>query len=130
MLNSVALRLLIVLCSQVTPTQFLETINAINECLIHAHSLRYSLFDNALSFFTLQISRAFLKSHYEKEMERLHQLIDKINIERYNPVGLNILWPRKVAFMFVRLLRHRVLRVFSKVLHSVPRLAGDRVLRK
>ncbi|OBZ80028.1 hypothetical protein A0H81_00166 [Grifola frondosa] len=36
---------------RVTPTQFLETINAINELLISAHSLRHSFFDNALSFF-------------------------------------------------------------------------------
>jgi hypothetical protein len=34
-------------------------------------------------------------------MRRLQQIIDKINISLYNPVGLNILWPRNVAFMFV-----------------------------
>lgn len=51
---------------QITPTQFLETVNAINECLISAHSLRGSFVDNALAFFTLQLSRLVLKSHYEK----------------------------------------------------------------
>lgn len=40
--------------------------------------------------------------HFLQEMENLHQLIDDLNLHLYNPAGLNILWPRKVAFMFVR----------------------------
>ncbi|KAK7064786.1 Golgin a7 [Favolaschia claudopus] len=51
---------------RITPTQFLESINAINELLISAHSLRYSFLDNMLSVFTLQLSRVLLASHYEK----------------------------------------------------------------
>lgn len=51
---------------QITPTQFLESINAINEVLISAHSLRHSFLDNMLSVFTLQLSRLILTSHYEK----------------------------------------------------------------
>lgn len=54
------------LTRQITPTQFLDTINTINEILISAHSLRHSFVDNALSFFTLQISRLVLTPHYEK----------------------------------------------------------------
>lgn len=34
-------------------------------------------------------------------MERLQQVIGELNRRLYNPVGLNILWPRRVAFMFV-----------------------------
>jgi hypothetical protein len=34
-------------------------------------------------------------------MQRLEQLIGDLNAELYNPVGLNILWPRNVAFLFV-----------------------------
>ena len=34
-------------------------------------------------------------------MMRLHQLIDELNIGTYNPVGLNILWPRNVGFLYV-----------------------------
>lgn len=37
-------------------------------------------------------------------MMRLHHLIDDLNIGTYNPVGLNILWPRNVAFLYVSLL--------------------------
>ena len=51
---------------QITPTQFLVTINAINELLISAHSIRHSFINNVLAVFTLQISRLFVVSHYEK----------------------------------------------------------------
>lgn len=53
---------------QITPTQFLETINTVNEILISAHSLRHSMIDNVLAFFSLQLSRLVVKSHYEKVM--------------------------------------------------------------
>jgi hypothetical protein len=36
-----------------------------------------------------------------QEMKRLEELIVQLNRELYNPVGLNILWPRNVAFLFV-----------------------------
>jgi hypothetical protein len=51
---------------QITPTQFLESINAINELLISAHSLRHSFLDNMLAVFSLQLSKLILTSHYEK----------------------------------------------------------------
>jgi len=35
-------------------------------------------------------------------MKRLQELITQLNSELYNPVGLNILWPSNVAFLFVR----------------------------
>ncbi|KAI0089867.1 Golgin subfamily A member 7/ERF4 family-domain-containing protein [Irpex rosettiformis] len=88
---------------RITPTQFLETINAINERLISAHSLKWSCFDNALSFFTLQLSRLFVSSHHDRQMRLLRKTIDEINTTLYNPVGLNILWPRNVAFMFLEI---------------------------
>lgn len=37
-------------------------------------------------------------------MERLHEKIKDLNKILFNPVGLNILWPRKVAFLFVRII--------------------------
>ncbi|TFK86546.1 hypothetical protein K466DRAFT_663695 [Polyporus arcularius HHB13444] len=88
---------------RITPTQFLETVNAINEILLSAHSLRHAFVDNALAYFSLQISRALVKTHYEKEMERLHALIDELNVQMYNPVGLHIRWPRSVAFLFLEI---------------------------
>ncbi|KAH7908205.1 Golgin subfamily A member 7/ERF4 family-domain-containing protein [Hygrophoropsis aurantiaca] len=88
---------------RITPTQFLETINSLNEILISAHSIRHSFFHNFLAVMTLQISSLLLSTHYEKEMRRLAQLIDDLNVQLYNPVGLNILWPRKVAFLFLEI---------------------------
>ncbi|RDX51508.1 hypothetical protein OH76DRAFT_298389 [Lentinus brumalis] len=88
---------------RITPTQFLETVNAINEILLSAHSLGHAFVDNALAYFSLQISRALVKTHYEKEMERLHGLIDELNVQMYNPVGLHIRWPRSVAFLFLEI---------------------------
>ena len=36
-----------------------------------------------------------------QEMDRLHVLIDELNVQMYNPMGLHIRWPREVAFLFV-----------------------------
>ena len=36
-----------------------------------------------------------------KEMKRLQDLLEKWNRDLYNPVGVNIRWPREVAFLFV-----------------------------
>ncbi|KAJ7102507.1 Golgin subfamily A member 7/ERF4 family-domain-containing protein [Mycena belliarum] len=88
---------------RITPTQFLESINAVNELLIAAHSLRHSFLDNFLSVFTLQLSRLLMTTHFEKKMRQLQQLIDELNAQVYNPVGLNILWPKKVAFLFMEI---------------------------
>ncbi|KAL0945564.1 hypothetical protein HGRIS_014725 [Hohenbuehelia grisea] len=88
---------------RITPTQFLESINAINELLISAHSLRHSFFDNALAVLTLQLSRILVTTHYEKKMLHLRHLFDELNSAIYNPVGLNLLWPRKVAFLFLEI---------------------------
>jgi len=51
---------------RISATRFLESINSVNEILISAHSLRHSCLDNALAFFTLQLSRLVKTSHYEK----------------------------------------------------------------
>ncbi|EJD04480.1 uncharacterized protein FOMMEDRAFT_167657 [Fomitiporia mediterranea MF3/22] len=88
---------------RITPTQFLETINMINEMLIEAHSLRWSFLDNTLAVLTLYISRFFVSSHYDRKMGRLKEMIEEQNKRVYNPVGLNILWPKDVAFMFLEI---------------------------
>ncbi|KAI0271582.1 Golgin subfamily A member 7/ERF4 family-domain-containing protein [Gloeopeniophorella convolvens] len=86
---------------RVTPTQFLESINAINEVLISAYSLKHSVLDNVVEILSLQLSRLVLASHYEREMKRLQCLMDDLNRDLFNPAGLNLLWPRKVGFLFV-----------------------------
>ncbi|THH11379.1 hypothetical protein EW145_g718 [Phellinidium pouzarii] len=88
---------------RITPTQFLETVNAINESLIEAHNLRWSFLDNTLAYLTLYISRLFVRSYYDRQMQRLQNLVVGLNKRLYNPVGLNILWPKDVAFMFLEI---------------------------
>jgi len=88
---------------RITPTQFLETINGINEMLISAHSLKRSFMDNTLALCTLYLSLLVMDTHYERTMRKLAQFIDRLNLELYNPRGLNILWPRKSAFMFLEI---------------------------
>lgn len=34
-------------------------------------------------------------------MQRLRRVIEDLNVMLFNPVGLNILWPGNVAFLFV-----------------------------
>jgi hypothetical protein len=36
-----------------------------------------------------------------QEMKRLERLVEDLNLQLFNPAGLNVLWPRKVGFMFV-----------------------------
>ncbi|KAI0771036.1 Golgin subfamily A member 7/ERF4 family-domain-containing protein [Trametes elegans] len=105
---------------RITPTQFLETINAVNEILLSAHSLGHAFVDNALAFFSLQTSRALKKTHYEKEMERLKAMLDALNVQIYNPVGLHIRWPRPVAFLFLEIEYYATFHVHMLSVSSFP----------
>ena len=111
-----------------TPTQFLESINSINEILIEAHSVRYAFLDNFLGVVTLQMTSVLgVKTHYDRvriiyflstflvhllflllpqEMDKLQTMFDDLNASLYNPAGLHLLWPRQVAFLFVSTLRN------------------------
>jgi hypothetical protein len=44
--------------------------NTVNEILVSAHSLGHACFDNAFEILSLQISRLFWTSHYEKVCPR------------------------------------------------------------
>ncbi|KAF8499124.1 Golgin subfamily A member 7/ERF4 family-domain-containing protein, partial [Russula emetica] len=88
---------------RITPRQFMESINAINEILISANSLWHSVFDNGVEIFSLQLSRLVISTHYEREMKRLQRLIDDLNRQLFNLAGLNMLWPRKVGFLFLEI---------------------------
>ncbi|KII86445.1 hypothetical protein PLICRDRAFT_291004 [Plicaturopsis crispa FD-325 SS-3] len=84
---------------RITPTQFLETINSINEVLISAYSIRHAALYNVLAVFSLQLSTLILPSHYDK----LERIFEHWNKELYNPAGLHLLWPRRVAFLFLEI---------------------------
>ncbi|KAH9996619.1 Golgin subfamily A member 7/ERF4 family-domain-containing protein, partial [Russula vinacea] len=88
---------------RITPRQFMESINAINEILISAYSLWRSVFDNCVEIFSLQLSRVLISTHYEREMKRLERLVVDLNRHLFNLAGLNMLWPRKVGFLFLEI---------------------------
>ncbi|KAH0838715.1 Golgin subfamily A member 7/ERF4 family-domain-containing protein [Lanmaoa asiatica] len=88
---------------RITATQFHQTINDINEILISAHSIQHAFVDNLLAVITLQLSTLVMTSHYAKDMRRLKRKIEELNAQLYNPVGLHILWPQKVAFLFLEI---------------------------
>jgi len=88
---------------RITPRQFMECINAINEILISAYSLWHSVIDKGIEIFSLQLSRLVISTHYEREMKRLQRLIDDLNRQLFNLAGLNVLWPRKVGFLFLEI---------------------------
>ncbi|KAF5392442.1 hypothetical protein D9757_002109 [Collybiopsis confluens] len=58
---------------RITPTQFLESMNSINELLISAHSFRRSILDNLLAVITLQLSTLLWSTHYDKVAYALFQ---------------------------------------------------------
>ncbi|CAG7847974.1 SubName: Full=Putative uncharacterized protein {ECO:0000313/EMBL:EGN94093.1} [Serendipita indica DSM 11827] len=88
---------------RITPTQWLDTVNGINEILISAHSLKRAAFHHILSVLTLYISSMLMDSHYDKEMSRLRTFIDQCNEQLYHSQGLNILWPRSNGFLFLEI---------------------------
>lgn len=88
---------------RLTPTQFLESINSINEVLISAHSLRHAFLDNVITLMSLQLSRLVMSTHFQKELKKLRSLVGELNEISFNPVGLNILWPGDVAFQFLEI---------------------------
>jgi hypothetical protein len=61
---------------------------------------------------------------FTQEMNRLRRHMDELNHQLFNPVGLNILWPRKVGFLFVSYINDILAITFDKSI--IP--AGDRVL--
>ncbi|KAN0121523.1 Golgin subfamily A member 7/ERF4 family domain containing protein [Russula decolorans] len=113
---------------RITPRQFMESINAINEILISAYSLWHSVIDNGVEIFSLQLSRLVISTHYDRvcsfasgrEMKRLQRHIDDLNRQLFNLAGLNMLWPRKVGFLFVSR-RRRSFERFD-VLTRLPKL--------
>ena len=58
---------------QITPTEFQETINEINEILVNAYSLTRSFMDHTLAILTLYLSMLVI----DKNLKPLMQLADR-----------------------------------------------------
>ncbi|KAL7416857.1 Golgin subfamily A member 7/ERF4 family-domain-containing protein [Mrakia frigida] len=88
---------------RVTPSQFQDLINDINALLLQANSFSHAVVDNVLMVVTFHLSLLVRQSHFEKELDRLERIIETKNIEIFNPAGLNVLSPRKKAFLFLEI---------------------------
>ena len=105
---------------QVNPTQWSSFMNDLNAILASAYNPRLSIVDNTLAVLTLYLSKFIKTSHYDKvgsgsfctldvlkrscriqEMKRFDERVFEAN-RIFNLKGLNILDPRKNAFLFVR----------------------------
>ncbi|KAH9818476.1 Golgin subfamily A member 7/ERF4 family-domain-containing protein [Melampsora americana] len=86
---------------RITPLQLQNTLNDLNGILASAYDPYKSILDNTLSVLTLYLSPLFFTSHYQKEMIGFSHALELANQKIFNPVGLNLLHPRKVAFLFV-----------------------------
>ncbi|KAH8925878.1 hypothetical protein BT69DRAFT_1279332 [Atractiella rhizophila] len=88
---------------RITPTEFQNTLNEMNSILASAHAPSKSIFDNLLAIFTFYLSPLMISTHYQREMRKFDQTIKDANRETFNPAGLNILHPRKNAFLFLEI---------------------------
>lgn len=121
--------------------------------LASAHDPYKSCFDNCCAVLTFYISPYLLGSHYERvggvvigafspsrnsllipalqqEMAKFDRMMDRANREIYNPAGLNLLSPRRNAYLFVSrvetlLARRGLARRGADCLAAVIRAAGD-----
>ncbi|KAI5480339.1 hypothetical protein MNV49_000914 [Pseudohyphozyma bogoriensis] len=88
---------------RISPTDFQNTLNELNTVLLSAHDPYKSAFDNCFAVLTLYMSPHILGSHYEREMDKFEKILERANREIYNPAGLNILSPRRTAFLFLEI---------------------------
>ncbi|KAK4698999.1 hypothetical protein P7C70_g7268, partial [Phenoliferia sp. Uapishka_3] len=88
---------------RVTPTAYQNTLNELNNILASAHDPYKSALDNTLAVLTLYLSPRIFGSHYQREMKKFDEALNRANRDVYNPVGLNILSPRRTAFLFIEI---------------------------
>ncbi|GAA5854072.1 hypothetical protein JCM9279_004372 [Rhodotorula babjevae] len=88
---------------RVSPTDYQNALNEINEVLASAHDSTRSLLDNCLAIVTLYLSPLVLSSHYQREMRRLRTVLERLNRDLFNPAGLNLLSPLSTAFLFLEI---------------------------
>ncbi|PLW40515.1 hypothetical protein PCASD_08852 [Puccinia coronata f. sp. avenae] len=86
---------------RISPLQLQDTLNDLNLILASAYDPYSSIFDNTLAILSLYISPWLLGTHHKRQMALFQDTLDQYNKSVYNPVGLNILHPQKVAFLFL-----------------------------
>ncbi|GAA6042005.1 hypothetical protein JCM8097_009141 [Rhodosporidiobolus ruineniae] len=86
---------------RISPTDFQNTLNELNTVLASAHDPAKSCFDNCLAVLTLYISPHVVGTHYDREMRKFDRVLERANRDVFNPAGLNILSPRRNAYLFL-----------------------------
>ncbi|KAM0788917.1 hypothetical protein ACM66B_002996 [Microbotryomycetes sp. NB124-2] len=87
--------------SRITPRQYESIMSEINDVLASAHDPSKSFWDNIVAVLTLYLSPKTIGSHFEREMTRFQQVLQKANRDVLNPVGLNVLSPRRNGFLYL-----------------------------
>ncbi|EFP79989.1 uncharacterized protein PGTG_05214 [Puccinia graminis f. sp. tritici CRL 75-36-700-3] len=88
---------------RISPLQLQNTLNDFNLILASAYDPYSSILDNTLAVLSLYISPWILGTHHKRQMNLFKDTLEQYNKSVYNPVGLNILHPQKVAFLFLEI---------------------------
>ncbi|SCV70742.1 BQ2448_3504 [Microbotryum intermedium] len=88
---------------RVTRKEFESTLNDMNAILASAHDPYRSILDNCCAILTFYLSPKLFPSHFAQSMREFDRILESANQIIYNPVGLNILPPRRTAFLFLEI---------------------------
>ncbi|KDE07967.1 hypothetical protein MVLG_01873 [Microbotryum lychnidis-dioicae p1A1 Lamole] len=88
---------------RVTRNDFESMLNGMNAILASAHDPYRSIVDNCCAILTFYLSPKLFPSHFAKCMREFDRVLERANREIYNPVGLNLLPPRRTAFLFMEI---------------------------
>lgn len=108
---------------RVSPLDYQNTLNELNDVLASAYNARINAWYNLLAVLTLYVSTFVISSHYERvsaifffvyalmsrraesfgwqEMKRFDQTFEALNERLFNPARLNLLHPSKNGWQFV-----------------------------
>ncbi|WAR53812.1 hypothetical protein PtB15_3B321 [Puccinia triticina] len=88
---------------RISPLELQNTLNDFNLILASAYDPYSSILDNTLAVLSFYISPWLLGTHHKRQMNLFKDTLEHYNKSVYNPVGLNILHPQKVAFLFLEI---------------------------
>ncbi|PWZ03648.1 hypothetical protein BCV70DRAFT_197847 [Testicularia cyperi] len=88
---------------RISPTTFSELVNDINALLIDAHTPSKTWRDNCLAILSFYLFPLAFGSHYQRTMTKLKTLVERLNKDILNQVGLNLAQPAKTAFLFIEI---------------------------
>ncbi|KAH9441905.1 hypothetical protein Pst134EA_032102 [Puccinia striiformis f. sp. tritici] len=80
-----------------------NTLNDFNLIFASAYDPYSSILDNTLAVLSFYISPWLLGTHHKRQMNLFKDTLEQYNKSVYNPVGLNIVHPQKVAFLFLEI---------------------------